>query len=433
MTVGPLSDYFSRATWELIESKVSDEAKVIITKLLKFVVEDCIPAEERFHLQISEDPKARWASYPTVIEELKDKAKSLGLFNLFLSREHYAEGSPLTNLEYAVAAEIMGRSIKVAPEACNCSAPDTGNMEVLARYGTDAQKAKWLVPLLAGKTRSSFAMTEPKISSSDATNIKTSMRIEGDEVVINGSKWWISGAGDPRNAIHLVMGKTDPTAEKYQQQTVVLIPSDAPGVKLIRPMKIFGYDDAPEGHLEVSYENVRVPLSNVVGGVGRGFEIIQGRLGPGRLHHCMRLIGMAERGLDLMILRATDPEKVAFGNQLQSHGTVVQGIAKCRIEIDSARLLVLTAALAIDLHKSKGAMKEIGMAKALVPKLVSGVLDRALQLHGAEGLSQDTPIALFWSIARWLRFADEVHLAQIGKNELKRAAVLRSRAIKAHL
>ncbi|KAM0748350.1 acyl-CoA dehydrogenase NM domain-like protein [Meredithblackwellia eburnea MCA 4105] len=428
MAPHPVTELISPSAWALVEDKVSPYAKELLAKLVKFVEEECVPAQSTFHDQVSTDPATRWKSYPAVIEDLKVKARKLGLWNLFLSKAHYPDvGVDLTNLEYSLMAEVMGRALRVAPEACNCSAPDTGNMEVLARYGTQEQKDKWLKPLLEGKTRSSFAMTERFIASSDATNIRTSIRLEGDEIVINGHKWWISGAGDPRNAVHLVMGKSDVTASKHQQQSMVIVPSNAPGVKLIRPMQVFGYDDAPEGHYEIIYDNVRVPVGNLIGGWGRGFEIIQGRLGPGRIHHCMRSIGIANRALELMLLRCTEPKKVMFGKMLKEHGTVIERIAKSRMEIEQARLLVLSAALQIDLVRAKGAMKDIGMAKAVVPIMVGEVIDRAMQVHGAEGICQDQPLAQLWANIRTLRFADgpdEVHLQQIGLQELKKAPAL---------
>jgi len=334
----------------------------------------------------------------------------------------------LTNLEYAVMAEILGRGGQLASEAVNCSAPDTGNMEVLARYGSPEQQKKWLIPLLNGEIRSAFAMTERFVSSSDATNIRTSIRREGNEIVINGHKWWISGAGDPRCGLHLVMGKSDPTnSNQHAQQSIVIVPVDTPGVKVIRPMKVFGYDDAPEGHCEIIYENVRVPLSNLVAGWGRGFEIIQGRLGPGRIHHCMRSIGAAQMALDAMLVRVTDPSRKTFGKYLYEHGTVVADIAKSRAEIEGARLLVLSAALQIDKFKAKGALKEIGIAKFVVPSMALQVVDRAIQSFGAEGVSQDQPLAHMWANLRTLRLADgpdAVHVQQIGQRELKRAPAL---------
>jgi len=309
-------------------------------------------------------------------------------------------------------------------------------MEVIARYGSPEQQKKWLLPLLNGEIRSAFAMTEKNVASSDATNIRTSIRREGDEIVINGHKWWISGAGDPRCKVHLVMGKSDPNnSDKYNQQSVVLVPADAPGVKIVRPMKVFGYDDAPEGHCEIIYENVRVPLSNLVLGWGRGFEIIQGRLGPGRIHHCMRSIGHAQAALDLMLQRVTDPGRKTFGKYLYEHGTVVADIAKSRAEIESARLLVLSAALQIDKYKAKGALKEIGIAKFVVPSMALTVIDRAIQSFGAEGVSQDQELANRWAGLRTLRIADgpdAVHIQQVGQRELKRVPGLveRTRQIK---
>jgi len=323
---------------------------------------------------------------------------------------------------------VLGRGGQMASEAVNCSAPDTGNMEVLARYGSPEQQKKWLLPLLNGETRSAFSMTERFVASSDATNIRTTLRQEGDEIVINGHKWYISGAGDPRCALHLVLGKSDPdNSDRYLQQSIVIVPANAPGVKVIRPMQVFGYDDAPEGHCEIIYENVRVPISNLVLGWGRGFEIIQGRLGPGRIHHCMRSIGAAQYALDLMIQRVTDPAKKTFGKYLYEHGTVVAEIAHSRAEIESARLLVLSAALQIDKVKAKGAMKEIGIAKFVVPSMALRVVDRAMQAYGAEGLSQDTPLAQLYANLRTLRIADgpdAVHIQQIGQRELRRAPAL---------
>lgn len=389
------------------------------------------------HLQLPDDPVKRWQTVIPALAELKEKAKKLGLWNLFLSKSHYPQfGVPLTNLEYAVMAELLGYFGSIASEAVNCSAPDTGNMEVIARYGSPEQQKKWLLPLLNGEIRSAFAMTEKNVASSDATNIRTSIRREGDEIVINGHKWWISGAGDPRCKVHLVMGKSDPNnSDKYNQQSVVLVPADAPGVKIVRPMKVFGYDDAPEGHCEIIYENVRVPLSNLVLGWGRGFEIIQGRLGPGRIHHCMRSIGHAQAALDLMLQRVTDPGRKTFGKYLYEHGTVVADIAKSRAEIESARLLVLSAALQIDKYKAKGALKEIGIAKFVVPSMALTVIDRAIQSFGAEGVSQDQELANRWAGLRTLRIADgpdAVHIQQVGQRELKRVPGLveRTRQIK---
>ncbi|KAL5488116.1 hypothetical protein ACEPAI_6224 [Sanghuangporus weigelae] len=433
MSSHPVEEITSSASWSLVEDKFSPYAKETLAKLITFVNEECVPAQRVARAQVPTDPEKRWKTAIPIVEELKTKAKKLGLWNLFLSKVHYPEfGVPLTNLEYAVMAEILGRASPLAPEACNCSAPDTGNMEVLARYGSPEQQKQWLVPLLNGEIRSAFSMTERFVASSDATNIQTSIRREGNEIVINGHKWYISGAGDPRTRLHLVMGKSDPSNQNaYLQQSVVIVPANTPGVKIVRPMCVFGYDDAPEGHCEIIYENVRVPLSNLVLGWGRGFEIIQGRLGPGRIHHCMRSIGAAQRALDIMLQRVTDPSRKTFGKFLYEHGTVISNIAKSRAEIDMARMLVLSAAIQIDKHKAKGALKEIGMAKFIVPSMALQVVDRAIQVFGAEGVSQDQILAELWAGLRTLRLADgpdEVHLQQIGQRELKRAPALRKQA-----
>lgn len=370
------------------------------------------------------------------MEDLKAKAKKRGLWNLFLSKKHYPDvGVDLTNLEYAVMAEVMGYSIHLAPQACNCSAPDTGNMEVFARYGNEEQKKKYLAPLLEGKIRSSFAMTEFGVASSDATNLRGSIRKEGNEVVVNAHKWWISGAGDPRNKIHILIGLSDPeNPSPHKRHTIVLIPPNTPGVQIVRPMSVFGYDDAPEGHCEVRYDNVRLNEKDcLVGGWGRGFEIIQGRLGPGRIHHCMRSIGIASRSLDMMLERVSDPARKTFGKLLREHGTIMADIAKSRSEIDGARLLVLSAAHQIDAVRAKGAMKDIGIAKFVVPSMALQVVDRAMQSFGAEGLCQDQPLAQFYSGLRTLRYADgpdEVHMQQIAKQELKRVPELNARSAK---
>ncbi|GAB5591570.1 hypothetical protein Unana1_06470 [Umbelopsis nana] len=402
---------------------LSPKFQDLYAKAKDFVENDCIPAEKTFDAQMGQGDQ-RWKVIPPVLEELKTKARSLGLWNLFLGRD-YAEGAGLTNVEYALIAELTGRCPKLAPEAMNCAAPDTGNMEVFAKYGSPAQKKKWLEPLLQGKIRSAFAMTEKRVASSDATNIETSIQRVGNEYVINGLKWWISGAGDPRCAVYLVMGKTDPNNKNpHRQQSLIIVPAGTPGVTVVRPMTVFGYDDAPEGHCEMIFKDVRVPAENMILGEGRGFEIIQGRLGPGRIHHCMRSIGMAERALDYMLARVTDPTRRTFGKYLYEHGTIVSDIAKSRMEIDAARFMVLNAAKRIDEVKAKGAMKEIGMAKAVVPNMLLTVLDRAIQAHGAGGLSQDFPLARWYASGRTLRFADgpdEVHIAQIGKVELRRA------------
>ncbi|TFK56055.1 acyl-CoA dehydrogenase NM domain-like protein [Heliocybe sulcata] len=430
-----VADLTSPSSWTMVEDKFSPYAKETLTKLIAFMHEEVLPAMKLAHAQLPTDPEKRWKTVIPIIEQLKVKARKLGLWNLFLSKAHYPEhGVPLTNLEYAVMAEILGRGGHFAPQVVNCSAPDTGNMEVLARYGNPEQQKKWLLPLLNGEIRSSFAMTERFVASSDATNIRTSIRQEGNEIVINGHKWrvigasWISGAGDPRTKVHLVMGKSDPNnTSTYSQQSVVIVPADAPGVKVVRPMQVLGYDDAPEGHCEVIYDNVRVPLGNLVWDWGKGFEIIQGRLGPGRIHHCMRSIGAAQAALDLMIQRVTDPSRKTFGKYLYEHGSVIADIAKCRAEIESSRLLVLSAANQIDKVRAKGALKEIGIAKFVVPSMACRVVDTAMQAFGAEGLSQDQPLAQVFAGLRTLRLADgpdAVHVHQIGRRELKRASQL---------
>ncbi|KAG0150728.1 hypothetical protein CROQUDRAFT_668358 [Cronartium quercuum f. sp. fusiforme G11] len=432
----PVTNFIPPATWSLIEHLFTDFGKRKLQDVIEFVEQECLPAEAIYFAQISQHPAKRWSEVPQVMEDLKAKAKARGLWNLFLSKTHYpGEGVPLTNLEYAVMAEVMGHAIRIAPEAMNCSAPDTGNMEVLARYGTAAQKERWLKPLLEGRTRSAFAMTEPVVASSDATNIQTKISLDRktNEIVIDGRKWWISGAGDPRNVVHLVMGKSDVTASTHAQQSIVIVPADAPGIRLVRPMQVFGYDDAPEGHFEVAYENVRVPVENLVYDWGKGFEIIQSRLGPGRIHHCMRTIGLGERAIGLMLLRITDPRKQTFGKQLYQHGSVADELARSRIELDSARLLVYAAAHQIDAVRAKGAMKAIGMAKAIVPVTVNRIIDRAMQVYGGEGVSQDQPLANMFAAVRTLRFADgpdEVHQAQIAKQELRRVPLLKARATK---
>jgi len=430
----PVVQLTSEASWNIIEDKFTPYGKEILAKLVVFLQDEVYPSAKLYHAQIPKDPVQRWKTVVPIIEELKVKARKLGLWNLFLSKAHYPQhGVPLSNLEYAVMAEVIGRGGHVASEAVNCAAPDTGNMEVLARYGSPEQQKEWLIPLLNGEIRSAFAMTERFVASSDARNIKTSIRQEGNEIVINGHKWWISGAGDPRTKLHLVMGKSDPeNPDGYKQQSVVIVPADAAGVRIVRPMEVFGYDDAPEGHCEVIYENVRVPLNNLVLGWGRGFEIIQGRLGPGRIHHCMRSIGAASKALDLMIQRVTDPSRKTFGKFLHEHGTVIAEIAKSRAEIEAARLLVLSAALQIDKYKAKGALKEIGMAKFVVPAMACNVVDRAMQAFGAEGLSQDQELASMYAQLRTLRFADgpdAVHIQQVGQRELKRAPELHKRAL----
>lgn len=361
--------------------------------------------------------ESRWI-VPPVMEDLKQRARSEGLWNLFLPESDLGAG--LSNLEYAPLAEIMGRS-PIAPEVFNCSAPDTGNMEVLVRYGTDEQKERWLKPLLAGDIRSAFAMTEPDVASSDATNIRSSIVRDGNDYLINGRKWWTSGAMDPRCEILIFMGKTDPDADRHSQQSMILVPMDAPGVSIVRPLSVYGYDHAPHGHAEMCFEDVRVPAANMLLGEGRGFEIAQGRLGPGRIHHCMRLIGMAERAIEQMCARAD--ARVAFGRPLAEQGVVREAIAESRMDIEQARLLTLKAADMMDKVGNKVARAEIAMIKVVAPNMALRVLDRAVQVHGGGGVSDDFDLAAAWAGARTLRFADgpdEVHRAAIAKLELGR-------------
>ncbi len=392
----------------------SGKVKNLERRLTAFMDDHVYPNEPIVRQQIADGD--RWQ--PTrIVETLKAKARAAGLWNLFLPESEYGAG--LTNTEYAPLCEIMGRSPAFAPEAFNCSAPDTGNMEVLVRYGTADQKRRWLEPLLAGEIRSCFAMTEPDVASSDATNIQARIVREGDEYVINGRKWWISGAGDPRCRIAIFMGKTDPAGPRHTQQSMILVPMDAPGVTIRRMLPVFGYDDAPHGHAEMVFENVRVPGSNMLLGEGRGFEIAQGRLGPGRIHHCMRLIGVAERALDAMCRRVK--ARVAFGKPLAEQGTIRAGIAESRMAIDQARLLTLRAAFLMDTVGNKAARKEIAMIKVAVPGMALDVIDRAIQAHGGAGVCDDFPLASAWAHARTIRLADgpdEVHRETIAKLEL---------------
>ncbi len=383
-------------------------------RLNAFMGEHVYPNEMRFFADVEEGD--RWEP-PALLEDLKQKARDAGLWNLFLPKT-YGDFSPgLTNLEYAPLAEIMGR-VTWASEVFNCSAPDTGNMEVLARYGTPAQQETWLAPLLAGEIRSAFAMTEPDVASSDATNIETSIVRDGDDYVINGRKWWTSGACGKRARILIVMGKTDPdSADRHRQQSMILVPIDTPGVRLIRPMQVFGYDDAPEGHAEVELRDVRVPMTNLLLGEGRGFEIAQGRLGPGRIHHCMRLIGVAQRALETMCRRAE--ERVAFGRSLSRQQSVREDIALSACEIEQARLLTLKAADRMDRGGNKAARDLIAMIKIVAPSMACRVLDRAIQIHGGAGVSQDYFLARAYAHARTLRLADgpdQVHMMQLGRN-----------------
>ena len=396
----------------------SDKVRDLQARLARFMEENVYPAEAPFAAEVLANRSAGNAWVPTkVMEHLKVKARAAELWNLFLPESDLGAG--LTNLEYAPLCEIMGRSW-IAPETFNCNAPDTGNMEVLVRYATPAQKKQWLAPLLAGEIRSAFAMTEPDVASSDATNIEASIRRDGDHYVINGRKWWTTGGPDPRCKILIFMGKTDAAnPDRHKQQSMILIPVDTPGVSLVRVLPVFGYDDAPHGHGEFDFDNVRVPADNLLLGEGRGFEIAQGRLGPGRIHHCMRLIGQAERSLAYMCRRAAG--RVAFGRPIADQTVTQERIANARIAIDQARLLVLHAAWKMDVAGNKAAKKEIAMIKVAAPIMACQVIDWAMQVHGAAGVSDDFPLAFFYAQARTLRFADgpdEVHRNQIAKIEL---------------
>ena len=396
--------------------ETSERTRELSEKLLAFMDKYIYPSEAIYQSEL-DTSKGSWQS-PLVMEELKSEARKQNLWNLFLPESKLGGG--LTNLEYAPLCEIMGRSL-IAPEAFNCAAPDTGNMETLDRYGTEQQKEQWLVPLLDGKIRSTFCMTEPDVASSDATNIQSSIVRENDEYVVNGHKWWSSGAMDQRCTLLIFMGKSDPNAEKYRQQSMILIPKETPGVTIKRSMPVFGYDDAPRGHAEIEFRDVRIPLSNILLGEGRGFEIAQGRLGPGRIHHCMRLIGMAERALEGLCRRAKD--RVAFSKPLSEQGIVRQQIAESRMEIDQSRLLTLYTAWKMDSVGNKEARKEISEIKVVATKMACAVLDRAIQVHGAAGVCDDFGLARAYAKSRSIRIADgpdEVHTNLIGRFELKK-------------
>ena len=393
------------------------EAVALVEKVKTFIKDEVTPKEHVFHEQIQEG-KDRWNSYPSVIDELKDKAKSVGLWNLFLPESEFGAG--LTNYEYAHLAEEMGKS-HIASEAMNCSAPDTGNMEVIARYGNEKHQEEWLQPLLDGKIRSAFSMTEPGTASSDATNMQATAVLDGDEYVINGEKWWTSGAGDPRCKILIFMCVTNPDNPRHQRHSMILVPMETEGVEIIKMMHVFGYDDAPHGHAHMKFTNVRVPKENLLLGEGRGFEIAQGRLGPGRIHHCMRAIGAGEVALELMCRRGIDPEKIAFGKNLARLGANFDYIAESRIELNAARFLTLDAAVKMDTVGNKIAASEIAQIKVYAPNVALKIIDRAIQIHGGEGVSQLTPLASMYAHMRTLRLADgpdEVHRRAVARYEL---------------
>jgi len=400
-----------------MDFEFSERTKRYSAQIADFMAAEVYPAEKVFERQLNEAP-SRW-QVPPVIEELKAKARAKGLWNLFLPESELGVG--LTNLEYAPLCEIMGRS-PIAPETFNCSAPDTGNMETLVRYATPEQQERWLKPLLNGEIRSAFAMTEPAVASSDATNIEASIRREGNSTyVVNARKWWTSGAMDPRCKILILMGKTDPDAPRHRQQSMILVPIDTPGVTVLRHLTVLGYDDAPHGHCEVDFKDVRVPVENILLGEGRGFEIAQGRLGPGRIHHCMRMIGLAERSLEAMCARVKS--RVAFGKPLAEQGVIMEWIADSRIEIEQARLLTLKAAHMMDTVGNKAARAEIAMIKVVAPKMVLNVIDRAIQAHGAAGVSGDFGLAYAWARSRVMRIVDgpdEVHRVAVARLELRK-------------
>ncbi len=392
----------------------SEKVIALQEQLNIFFEKNILPIEEEVN-RFNYDPQHRWQRWPGM-SDLKEKAKKEGLWNLFLPKSYGSISPGLTNLEYAPLAEIMGRTLW-ASEVFNCNAPDTGNMEVLAKYGSDEQKKQWLTPLLEGDIRSAFLMTEPQVASSDATNIETSIVKKGDNYVINGRKWWSSGGMDPHCKIAIIMGKTNPDAARHQQQSMILVPMDTPGVKIIRPLSVFGFFDSPEGHAEIVLDNVEVPKENLILGEGRGFEIAQGRLGPGRIHHCMRLIGMAQRSLELMARRAS--ERVAFGKSFKDFSSIRQEIALSQCEIQQARLLTLSAADKMDKQGNKVAKDVIAMIKIVAPNMALKVIDRAIQIFGGKGVGSDIPLAHFFAAARILRLADgpdEVHMYQLGKS-----------------
>jgi acyl-CoA dehydrogenase len=413
--------------------KFSERSLELQQRLLKFMEQHVYPNEERFHDEVESNRQAGNAWQPTrIVEELKPKAREAGLWNLFIPRsERVPEG--LSNLDYAPLCEIMGR-VHWAPEVFNCSAPDTGNMETFERYASETLKRTWLDPLLKGEIRSAFAMTEPAVASSDATNIQSRIQREGDHYVINGRKWWTSGAGDPRCKVFIFMGKTDPEAPRHQQQSMIIVPAETPGIRIVRPLTVFGYDDAPHGHCEVTFDNVRVPIENILLGEGRGFEIAQGRLGPGRIHHCMRQIGVAERALELMCKRLM--ARTAFGKRIADQSVWHERIAESRCLIDQARLMTLQAADMMDTVGNKIARREIAMIKVIAPNVAGKVLDWAIQAHGGGGVSGDYPLAFLWAHSRTLRFADgpdEVHRAAIAKLELARHSPLPGAADKVEM
>jgi acyl-CoA dehydrogenase len=400
-----------------MDFELSPKVEGLKAQLQSFMEHEVYPAEKVFERELNDAP-SRW-QIPPVMEELKKKARAEGLWNLFLPESELGAG--LNNLEYAPLCEIMGRS-PIAPEVFNCSAPDTGNMETLVRYATPEQQERWLKPLLAGEIRSSFAMTEPAVASSDATNIEARIERDGNQgYVVNARKWWTSGAMDPRCKIFILMGKTDPNAPRHEQQSMILVPRDTPGVNVVRPLTVFGYDDAPHGHAEVEFKDVRVPAENILLGEGRGFEIAQGRLGPGRIHHCMRMIGLAERSLEAMVARVKS--RTAFGRPLADQGVIREWIADSRMEIEQSRLLTLKAAHMMDTVGNKAAQAEIAMIKVIAPKMLLAVIDRAIQAHGGAGVSQDFGLAYAWARSRVMRIVDgpdEVHKRAIARMELRK-------------